>query len=302
MTLAQGITRILQRTGKSITDSDFKDRARNYVNMILAEHMPLIPWWWLDKTTTFTTTETFTISIIAGTFTAGETITGDGGSTAVVDAYTAGATTITAHTISAAFTASETVTGGTSGATATYASTTRTRTYTPVSGNVTAWHSFVDQSNNRTLDIISNDAYDSFDPDRDQEGDARAVYISGVDATTGDPAIDIFPLAPASDVLRIRYRKDVDEWTSSNDATDFLVLGIPRVFESVLVYGATALYLEDEGDDSGANRESQNLARALDAARRQNKGMQGNRQFFGRDSGDEFSALIRVDSSIVSAA
>jgi hypothetical protein len=270
--------------------------------MILAEHMPLIPWWWLDKTTTFTTTETFTISIIAGTFTAGETITGDGGSTAVVDAYTAGATTITAHTISAAFTASETVTGGTSGATATYASTTRTRTYTPVSGNVTAWHSFVDQSNNRTLDIISNDAYDSFDPDRDQEGDARAVYISGVDATTGDPAIDIFPLAPASDVLRIRYRKDVDEWTSSNDSTDFLVLGIPRVFESVLVYGATALYLEDEGDDSGANRESQNLARALDAARRQNKGMQGNRQFFGRDSGDEFSALIRVDSSIVSAA
>ena len=43
--------------------------------MILSETLPEVPWWWLEKTTTFITTETFTISSVSGTFTAGETIT-----------------------------------------------------------------------------------------------------------------------------------------------------------------------------------------------------------------------------------
>lgn len=302
MTLSEAITRVLDRVGLSTSNTTFQGKARNYINMILAETLPEVPWWWLFETTTFTTTETFTISGVTGTFTAGETITGGtSGSTAVVDSYTASATEIKVHTLSAAFTASETITGGTSGATATYSSTARTRSYQPISGHVTAWHSFVDQTNNRTLDIISPDSYDAADPDRDMTGDAEAVYVSGTDSSTGYPVIDVYPLAPEGDTIRVRYKKDISEWTSSNDSSELVALGIPRIMESVLVYGAVSLYLEDEGDDQGASREAQNYARTLDLAKKQNLAMQGNRQFKAVDRTYHEDALIRVDSSVVIA-
>lgn len=205
------------------------------MNMILAETVPLIPWWWLDITTTFATVSS-------------------------------------------------------------------TRTYTPVSGNVTAWHSFVDESNNLTLNIIGSDSYDSFDPDRSETGAPRDVYVSGVNTSTGYPTIDIFPLPNSAETIRLRYRKDIDEWTSSNDGSDFLALGIPRIMESVLIYGATSLYLEEKGDDEGSEREGGNLARVLDTAKRQNINMQGNKTYLPKRYGKGPDVLIRVDSSTVSAA
>lgn len=231
MTLAQAITRVLKRVGMSSSTSEFQDVARTYINLMMAETVSDIPWWWLDITTTFATV--------------------DG-----------------------------------------------TRTYNPISGQVTAWWSFVDETNNYPLDIIDADSYDSFDPDRSESGDARDIYISGVDATTGYPAIDVFPLPDSADTIRVRYRKDVDEWTSSNDASDFLTLGIPRIIESVLVYGATSLYLEELGDDSGAGREAGNLDRVMRIARKQNIQMQGNKRFPPITQGGQVNALIRVDSSL----
>lgn len=232
MTLGEAITRVLKRVGLSTSTSTYQDTARDYINQILAEVMPLVPWWFLDKTTTFATVAS-------------------------------------------------------------------TRTYNPISGNVTAWWSFVDETNNITLDIITADSYDSFDPDRDETGLPRAVYVGGVDATTGYPAIDIFPLPDQANTIRVRYRADINEWTSSDDATDFVALGIPRIMESVVVYGAAALMLEEEGDEGGASRESGNFQRALDAAKRQNLGMQGNRKNLPvNDDTLNNPSLIRVDSTL----
>lgn len=192
--------------------------------------MPMVPWWWLDRTTTFATVAS-------------------------------------------------------------------TRTYNPISGNVTAWWSFVDETNNLTLDIIGPDAYDSYDPDRSESGNPRAVYVSGVDDTTGYPAVDVFPLPDAANTIRVRYRLEIAAWTSSDDATELSVLGVPRIIESVLIYGATSLYLEDEGDDGGAGVESQNFQRALMAAKEQNLAMQGNKKNRPVNPAEN-PALISVDSTL----
>ena len=45
---------------------------------------------------------------------------------------------------------------------------------------------------------------------------------------------------------------DIAEWASGDDGTTLMVLGISRIFESVILYGAEALYLEQERHYSAA--------------------------------------------------
>ena len=119
MTLGEAITMVLNRVGLDTTNVDFKNEARNYINLTAVEISALVDWWWLDRVTSFKTTATFTVSGGSGTFVAGETITGGtSGSTATVDGYSASPKEIYIYSPSADFTATETVTGGTSGATA----------------------------------------------------------------------------------------------------------------------------------------------------------------------------------------
>ena len=112
MTLSQAITTVLKRVGLSTAAGELQDQARLYLGMVVAEVSPLADWWWLDRTTTFSTVAS-------------------------------------------------------------------TRTYTPISGNVAAWFSFVDQSNNRTLAIVGPDEYDALDLDRDDAGTVESVFIGG---------------------------------------------------------------------------------------------------------------------------
>jgi len=232
VTLGECITRILERVGLTSTSAEFKDQARHYINLMLAETVPLAQWWWLDRSTTFDTVAS-------------------------------------------------------------------TATYTPISGNVTSWWSFTDETNNYPLGIIGPTQYDSWDPDQDQTGDPRYAFIAGQDATTGYPTIALYPIPDAVNTIRVRYRADVDEWTSANDSTDFLTLGIPRIMESVLLYGASSLYLERQGDDSGAERESGNLDRVLKLARKQNLAMWGDRS---PNPNPEDGPLIILDSTLAIAS
>ena len=134
MTLGDAITMVLNRVGLDTTNTDFKNEARSYINLTAVEISALVDWWWLDRVTSFKTTETFTVSGGSGTFVADETITGGtSGSTATVAGYSASPKEIYIYSPSADFTAAETVTGGTSSATAAYASTAGTRIYTPIS-------------------------------------------------------------------------------------------------------------------------------------------------------------------------
>ena len=184
--------------------------------------------------------------------------------------------------------------------TTTFATVASTRTYNPVSGHVTAWWSFVDETGNQVLQIVGPDSYDAYDPDRSEEGSPWGVLITGQDATTGYPAVDILPVPDDARTIRVRYQADIDEWTSSNDASDLLTLGIPRIMESVLLYGAVSLNLEENGDDTGADRESGNFSRVLDLALRQNLSMQGNRLYLPVSTPREPESLISVDNTLAS--
>ena len=276
---------------------------RDYISQILGEVVPLVDWWWLNQVSTFYTTSTYTLSGVTGAFTAGETITGGtSGSTATVDSYDSvnAPTLLYVRSLSAAFTATETITGGTSGVTATYASTAYTRSYQPVDALVTAWHSFVDQTNNIPLDIIGYDTYDGTDADRTESGDPRGVLIAGQSLVTGFPIVDVFPLPDTTVLIRSRFRRNIVDFTSSNDATDLTVLGVPKIIESVLIYGAAALYMEENGDDSGSARESGNFERTLTASKKQNAAMQGNRRYIPGSSTE--GPILHIDSSIVIAS
>lgn len=281
MLLSEAINMVIDRVGQNTDGTEDKDQVRRYLSMTAQEISPLVPWWWLDKDTTFKTTETFTITGAAGTFTAGETITGGtSSSTAIVDSYDATNGKLYVYTISAAFTASETVTGGTSGATATYASAAETRTYTPIAGHVTAWWSFVDESNNRTLEIVGPDEYDASDIDRDDSGSVEKVFIGGMDATSGYPTLELWRTpSTTNETIRVRYRMAITTWTSSNDASDFLALGIPQILEPALIHGAAKYYHQELGNVEDASVAAAELARCVTLAKKQNLFMQGNRRY-----------------------
>ena len=232
MLLSDAITLVLQRTGLSVSVDETRDNARRYLSMATTDLLSMDePWWWLDRTTTFTTT------------------------------------------------ASD-------------------RTYTPISAQVTAWYSFVDQSNDRALDIVGSNAYDSNDLDLSETGDAELIYIAGLDSSTGYPIIEISPTpGTTGDTIRVRYRVDIPAFTSSNDDTDLSVLGLPKIAENCIIFGASSLYLDEEGDSSSAAREAVRHDRCVAMAASQNRHMQGGRRFPPRRGGER--PLIRVDSTLI---
>lgn len=212
MTLSDGITMVLRGTGLSENASDLQDQARDYLSFVAAEVMADIPWWFLDRTTTFNTV--------------------DG-----------------------------------------------TRSYQPISGNISNWWSFVDETNNRPLNIVGPDEYDALDPDQTNSGTVEAVYPSGLDATTGYPVVELWRTPSAVATIRVRYRIDIPKFTDTQDDDEFYVLGFPRIFENILVHGARSLYLEDEGDETQSAREFERQERLLKLARRQSVRQAGNQRY-----------------------
>lgn len=301
MTLGEAITTVLQRVRLSTDVTAHKDQARKYLSLMAAELLPLIPPWFLDRTTTFVTTKTLTITGASGTFTSGETITGgNSGTTATVDSYDSTNGKLYVYSESGSFTASETLTGGSSGATATFSSSVTTRSYTPISGQVTNWWSAVNETHNWTISIISGDDYDLADPDRDLTHQATAIFVGGLDADTGYPVLEVWPAeADTADTIRIRYRIDIAAWTSGNDSTSMQALGITRALESALIYGAAALYLEENRQYEMAQTESGNARRAIESVRQQGRRMHGNRRFPPKGDAQDTDLVIRIGSDLV---
>ena len=186
--------------------------------------------------------------------------------------------------------------------TATFDTVASTRTYTPISGNVAAWCSFVDESNNRPLDIVGPDEYDALDLDRDDAGTVEAVFIGGLDSSTGYPTIELWRTPSAAATIRVRYRRDV-LLDISQDNNELLVIGIPRIIESVLIYGASALYLDEEGDEGSAAKEDARYSQALSLALRQNSRQQGNRRYPPlRNRAGDGELVLRVGTDTVTGA
>jgi len=232
MLLSDAITVVLQRTGLTTSVDETRDNARRYLSMSTTELLSMDErWWWLDKTTTFTTT------------------------------------------------ASD-------------------RTYTPIEAQVSAWYSFVDQSNDRALNIVGSNAYDLNDLDLSERSDAEFIYIAGLDASTGYPIIEIGPTpGTTGDTIRVRYRIDIPAFTSSNDSTDLSVLGLPKIAENCIIFEASSLYLDEQGDTESAGREMARYDRCRVMAVSQNRRMQGGRRFPPRRGGER--PLARIDSTLI---
>lgn len=281
MTLAEAITMELDNTKLDRTDTAYKNRARQYLNLVAVKVANLQEWWWTKKTTTFKTTLQLTVTSASGTFTVGETITGGtSGSTAVVDSHDTVNSYLYVYSESAAFTATETLTGGTSSKTATFGSSTQTRLYSPISAQVSAWYSFTDRTNGEPLDIVDPDVADSYDGERDETGSLSSFVIEGIDGTTGYPVIQAYPAdSTTNEIVQVRYRQDIAAWASSNDATELSVLGIPRLLEHGLVEGATALHRSEKGDVEGAAEARRALSTVVELLQGQNLIMQGNQKY-----------------------
>ena len=284
-TLGTGITEVLDRTGLSTSDTDYQDKARRYISNTLLEIAPEVPWWWLRTETTFKTTRTLTVSGVTGTYTVGEEVT-DGQSTpyrTTVDHWDATNSLLYVYddgsnATETTVTPTGTLTGGSSAATSTYVSREYTRVYTPISGPVTEWFTFTNETDNEPIDIVGSERYDALDWDRDDEGSVRAALVGGMDDDTGYPQIELWRTpGTTNQTIRVTYEADIAEWTSSNDDSTFLALGVPRIIERCIIYGAVSLYLEESGDDTGSEREAGNFVRTLRRCKRQNRRMQGNR-------------------------
>jgi hypothetical protein len=187
--------------------------------------------------------------------------------------------------------------------TATFPTVASTRTYQPISGNVSAWFSFYDETNDNPIAIVGPDKYDLLDGDRSETGDVKAVFVEGLDDSTGYPVIGTFPTPSAVATIRVRYRLDIAEWTSTNDAKELSVLGLIRIAENVIIYGGSALLLEEEGDRDQASQEWGHHFRTLDYLKRQNLNMQGNRSYVpsGSIAGDD-PLILRIGTDLASAA
>jgi hypothetical protein len=294
MTLAEAITMELDNTKLDATDTTHKNRARQYLNIVAVKVANLQEWWWSKKTTTFKTTLQLTVTSASGAFTVGETITGGtSGTTAVLDSHDATNGYLYVYSESAAFTATETITGSTSSKTCTFGSSTETRLYSPISAQVSAWYSFYDRTNGDRIDIIDPDAGDLYDGEQDETGDLAGVVIEGLDDTTGYPVIQLYP-APSTtnETVQVRYRQDIAAWSSSNDATELSVLGIPRLLEHGIVEGATALHRSEKGDVEGAAEARNALSTAVELLQEQNVLMQGNQRYMPRNGHDEYAINI----------
>lgn len=160
-------------------------------------------------------------------------------------------------------------------ATTTFNTVADTRTYQPVSAQVAEWYSFMDETNNWPLEIVGPDQFDQVDVDRDDSGVPEYVLMNGLDATTGYPIVELWRKPDAAYTIRVRYQKDIAELTSGDDSTDMSVLGLPRIIQNVLIHGATALYMADQGNDDAARYEERRNA-SLQQALTQNRRMRGN--------------------------
>jgi hypothetical protein len=299
MTLGEAITMALDNTKLDTDNTTHKNRAREYLNIVAVKVANLQEWWWTKKVSTFKTTLQMTITGASGTFTVGETITGGtSSSTAVVDSHDTTNGYLYVYSESAAFTATETLTGGTSSVTATFGSSTKTRLYSPISAQVSAWYSFYDRTNGARLDIIDPDMADGYDSQRDETGSLSGVVIEGLDATTGYPVIQLYPAdSTTNETVQVRYRQDIAAWTSSNDASQLTVLGIPRVLEHGLVEGATGLHRAEKGDVEGAKEAREGLATVVELMMGQNVMMQGNQRYLpSNGANDEF--FLNIGTSL----
>lgn len=111
--------------------------------------------------------------------------------------------------------------------------------------------SFRNATDDFTMDMVDVDLVDSLDPDADETGPPRVVYVSGINTSTGYWEVDLYPLPDDSaTTIRYRYYAFIADKTSSDDDTD-LAATMPAWAQSAMVYYVSSSYKGDLGDLEG---------------------------------------------------
>ena len=285
MTLQQALDMALRRVGLEVTETDHKDQARLYANMVAKEIIGEAKWWWTFRTATLRTTRRLTVTSPApgSAYTVGETVTDGQASpySTTVDSWDSTNNYLYVYSENSV-TPTGTLTGGSSGMTSTYSTREYTRTYL-LSSDVGSLHWFVNESGGEGtyLEIVGSEEYMMRDPDRDDTGDPRLVCVEGLDAEqdTGQIVVSVVPRdSTTNDTLRYAYTLFLTDWTSSNDSTD-LARWIHPLVQPALVYGIEKMYMQEEGNDDGARIAQGEYNKVIQKARDQNLQIWGNRSW-----------------------
>ena len=174
--------------------------------------------------------------------------------------------------------------------------TASTQTYS-LASDVAEPLSFRNNSQDHVMLIIDSQMLDADDPDHSQTGDSRYVVIDGINSSTGYIDVALYPTpSNSSDVIKYRYYAFIPDFDSDNDA-DSMDPYMPQLVQPALVFGITALYKQEKGDDRGAMMDRQEMEQVIRRALDQNRNVQGNRSYRRRrvDDGMGYGYSFQVE-------
>jgi hypothetical protein len=303
MKLSDAMTIALDRAGLNSSTTGYKNQVRLYLNIVAKRISGQAQWWWLNKTGTFRTTRSLTVSGITGTFQEGEEINDAQGTpySATIDSIDTTNSRLYVYSENSVTPTSEgTLTGQTSGAYCTFASREFTQVYY-LAADVLAPINFYNQTNGEVLTFQGYNRFDKLDPERDETGDVSDITVDGIDVTAGHPGQIAIRFHPAhsttNETIRYRYLAYIPDWTESNDSTE-LDRWIPEQLQSALVFGAAELYMQEKGDDEGANINRALYEEMLEAGKEQNLRIWGTRKWRRRPATEWVGGGSAFDFSI----
>ncbi len=139
--------------------------------------------------------------------------------------------------------------------------------------------SFRNQTENHIMLVWSSQNLDANDPDRSVTGDSRFISINGIDSSTGYVRVSLYPLPDNStDVIKYRYYAFIPDFDSDDDGNS-LDTYIHPIVQPAMIFGISALYKEEKGDDQGAMVDKAEMERIIQRGLTQNRQIDGNRSF-----------------------
>jgi hypothetical protein len=122
----------------------------------------------------------------------------------------------------------------------TFTTTSSTRNYS-LASDVMRPLSFVNTTDNHTMDIVDASVVDRVDPDADEEGNSSTGYWT----------VDLYPIPDdGSTTITYRYYAFIADKTSSNDDTD-LAATLPPWAQNAMIYFISSQYKGELGDLDG---------------------------------------------------
>jgi hypothetical protein len=124
------------------------------------------------------------------------------------------------------------------------------RTYS-LASDVSRPLNFINTSDDVVMQMIDVQQADRADPDASETGEARQVFVLGINSTTGYWEVDLLPTPDTSSkTITYRYFAFVEDKTSANDATD-LRPTMPEDAQWAIVDYITGRYKGEKGDPQG---------------------------------------------------